>query len=128
MITFRLKGGDKMNKNTIIGVAIGFFIIVGLVAFMGSTEDQFQPYDVEPALPQSEKTEDVYVQDNATFKNEFMVNCALNESYRAYCECTYNELTERYTYNELLIIAGKIDEDKMPQELINATAQCIDRL
>jgi len=117
----------------IVSFIIGFLVVGGLfLLFTGDNNTYPEPYTVEPVLPTSTVSEPVAAQgtseDVALFKDSFMDECVAEPEYYNYCNCTYNELVSNYTWKELIIMNGKVTENYMPEELVDAMSVCIDRL
>lgn len=119
-----------MNKNIIISFIAGAIILFVLLLVVGNSEET--GYSVTPAL----ETNSTEVKDNGVkidsdmqaFRDSFMEECATDPAYRAYCTCAYDILISKYTYKELIVMAGRITDENMPEELIDAASMCIDKL
>lgn len=88
-----------MTKNIVIAVlatiVLGFTALLILGLYMES-----QPISSEE-VPSGLVQSDVQYEDKDVFKREYMKGCDTSGVDTAYCECTYNYLSSRYSINQM---------------------------
>jgi hypothetical protein len=102
-------------------------ILIGLIAFLGSDTDE--SFNVTPALEKTQTEPGAFIsEDNEVFRKAFMDECSTEPGTYNYCTCAYQVLIDKYTFKEITVMAGKITDENMPEELIDAASMCIDKL
>ena len=93
-----------MNKTLLVAGALVSVTIFGVVFTMQPKEDSIS-------------------------KKAFMDSCAVDSSYKKFCECGYDELRKNYSHKRLEEISDEYTTTGvLPDELMEITYTCLDKL
>jgi hypothetical protein len=104
------------------------FIFVGSILFMTLDKSEIVK-ETEIKIPGIEKKntmDDVFGENSIKeFKEGFMSECNIDGESYSFCECSYEELIENYSFTEVMKMYEEIENDEIPEEMLEILEECI---